>query len=361
MILEKYYNKDIVNTFTSITLFVITIFCSNMLIRLFQEAYTKGFGASYIAKFIVLIIPDSISLIAPIAIFLSIILCYGKYFANNEMFVTLAGGFTWMQLVKNTLKPVLMLTLITFIIIMYLDPFSKQTLDIYKTSLSAKAILSSLTDKKIIKTPDNKILYINNKKENDLSDVFLYQNNIQNSEYTIMTSPQAKIISNKNAAYIDFTDINIYTINLQSSEYSFDSAKKATYTIFDNSKRDYNHNQADRLYMHTLIENFNDKTYRAEFFIRINNTISVIVSALLALALCRLRPRQNKYAKLLPSVVVLSLYLCFNMFLNSLMSTGTMPIWIGSWLPHIAFIFYAIRKIKKDNGSYIKGSTYNAV
>ncbi|MDE4949038.1 LptF/LptG family permease, partial [Francisella tularensis subsp. holarctica] len=82
---------------------------------------------------------------------------------------------------------------------------------------------------------------------------------------------------------------------------------------FDNSDRDYNHNRVDRLYMHSLIENFNDKNngnaYKAEFLGRINNAISVIVSSLLAIALCRLRPRQNKYSKLLPSVVVLAIYL----------------------------------------------------
>ncbi|MDE4988688.1 LPS export ABC transporter permease LptF, partial [Francisella tularensis subsp. holarctica] len=38
MIIEKYYNKDIVNTFTSITLFIISIVSANLLIRLFQEA-----------------------------------------------------------------------------------------------------------------------------------------------------------------------------------------------------------------------------------------------------------------------------------------------------------------------------------
>ncbi|MDE5018880.1 LPS export ABC transporter permease LptF, partial [Francisella tularensis subsp. holarctica] len=69
----------------------------------------------------------------------------------------------------------------------------------------------------------------------------------------------AKIVSDKTAAYIDFMNVNIYTKHSQNSEYSYDNAKKAIYTIFDNTDRDYNHNRVDRLYMHTQIENFNDK------------------------------------------------------------------------------------------------------
>ncbi|ABU62040.1 LPS export ABC transporter permease LptF [Francisella tularensis] len=355
MILEKYYNKDIVNTFTSITLFIISIVSANLLIRLFQEAYSQGLGIDSIVKFVILTIPENVSLVAPIAIFLAIIICFGKYFANNEMFVTIAGGITWMQIVKNTLKPVVALTIITLITVMYLNPLSKQTLDIYRASLSAKALLSSITDQKIIKAPDGKIIHIGNKSGNTLSDVFLYQNTPQDGEYKVMTAPTAKIVSDKTAAYIDFMNVNIYTKNSQNSEYSYDNAKKAIYTIFDNSDRDYNHNRVDRLYMHTLIENFNDKNngtaYKAEFLGRINNAISVIVSSLLALALCRLRPRQNKYAKLLPSVVVLAIYLCTNMFINTLMANSSVPVWIGFWLPHIFFTIFAVRTIRKDNGS----------
>ncbi|MDE4963767.1 LPS export ABC transporter permease LptF, partial [Francisella tularensis subsp. holarctica] len=74
-----------------------------------------------------------------------------------------------------------------------------------------------------------------------------------------MTAPTAKIVSDKTAAYIDMINVNSYTKNSQNSEYRYDNAKKAIYTIFDNSDRDYNHNRVDILYMHTLKENFNDK------------------------------------------------------------------------------------------------------
>ncbi|MDE4944821.1 LptF/LptG family permease, partial [Francisella tularensis subsp. holarctica] len=82
---------------TSITLFIISIVSANLLIRLVQEAYSQGLGIDSIVNFVILTIPENVSLVAPIAIFLAIINCFGKYFANNEMFVTIAGGITWMH------------------------------------------------------------------------------------------------------------------------------------------------------------------------------------------------------------------------------------------------------------------------
>ena len=356
MILEKYYNKDLVNTFTSIILFIVSIVSANILIKLFQKAYSQGLGVDAIAKFVILTLPENVTLIAPIALFLAIITCLGKYFSNNEMFVTLAGGVTWMEITKMILKPAVLLTLITFFTVMYLIPLSKQTSDIYQTSLSARALLSSISDDKIINAPNGRIFYIKSKSNNKLNKVFLYQHTARDSDYKVITAPNATVESDKNAAFINFKKVNIYTKDLQTSKSNYGTADRAIYTIYDNSIRDYNHSRLDRVYMGQLIKNSweGKSNYTAELFSRINNCIIIMVSALLAISMCRLRPRQNRYAKLLPSVVVLAIYLCANMFTNTLMASGKIPVWIGIWLPHIFFIIIAVRTIRKQNGSSIK-------
>lgn len=357
MILNKYYNKDIVNTFTSITLFIISIVSANLLIRLFKKAYSQGLGLDSILKFIILTLPENVTLIAPIALFLAIVTCFGKYFANNEMFVTLAGGVTWMEMVKNTLKPTYLLTAIVFFTTMFLIPLAKQTSDIFQTSLSAKALLSSITDGKIINAPDGRVFYINSKSSNNLNKIFMYQRLENSKEYKILTSPTASIESNKSAAFIDFKKAHIYTRDTDSFKSSYGTADKAIYTIYDNSIRDYNHERMDRKFMGELIaKSFEgQRKYTAELFARLNNCISIIVAGLIAISMCQLRPRENKYAKLLPSVVVLAIYLCSNMFINTSMGSGGVPPWIGIWLPHIFFIIFAIKAIRKQNGSSIKG------
>ena len=341
------------NTFTSITLFIISIVSANLLIKFFQQAYSQGLGIDVIVKFVILTLPENVTLIAPISLFLAIVACFGKYFSNNEMFVTLAGGITWMEMVKNTLKPTFLLAGVVFLTSMFLIPLAKQTSDIFQTSLSARALLSSITDNKIIPVQNGRILYINSKYNNKLNKVFLYQNLPSDAGYKVITAPTATVESNANAAFINFKDVNIYSHDPQTSKSSYGTADKAIYTIYDNSIRDYNHARMDREYMGQLIKKSwgGQSNSIAELFTRLNNSISVVVSGLLAIALCQLRPRQNKYAKLLPAVVVLAIYLCTNMFVNGAMASGKLPNSVGIWLPHIFFVIFAIRKIRKQNGS----------
>ncbi|QIV94264.1 LPS export ABC transporter permease LptF [Allofrancisella frigidaquae] len=353
MILEKYYNRDIVNTFTSITLFIISIVSANLLIRLFQKAYSQGLGMDTIIKFVILTLPQNVTFVIPVAMFLAIILCFGKYFSNNEMFVTLAGGVTWLQIALNTLKPTIVLTIAAFFSSMYLIPLANQTTDVFQTSLSARALISSITDGKVLTIPNGRVLYINNKSGNKLNDLFLYQQTLRDKDYKIITAPQATVKTDKTAAFLNFTDVNIYTRELNSFKATYGTADKAIYTIYDNSIRDYNHYRMDRLYFGELVTNSlkGKNRFTAELFSRFNNCISIIIASLLALSLCRLYPRQNKYAKLLPSVIVLALYLCSVMFTNTLMAKGNIPAWVGIWLPHIFFAVFAIRTIKKQNGT----------
>jgi len=357
LILEKYYNKDLVNTFTSIILFIISIVSANLLIRLFQKAYSQGLGIDAIIKFVILTLPENVTIIAPISIFLAIIICLGKYFSNNEMFVTLAGGVTWMEITKMVLKPVFLLTIATFFTVMFLTPLSKQTSDIYQTSLSARALLSSISDDKIINAPNGRVFYIRSKTGNKLSKVFLYQHSAKNSDYKVITAPSATVESDKNAAFINLKDVNIYDKDLSTNKSSYGTADRGIYTIYDNSIRDYNHARMDRIYLGQLVENSwkGENNYIAELFSRINSCIAIVVSALLAISMSRLRPRQNRYAKLLPSVLVLAIYLSTNMFANTLMASGKLSAWVGIWLPHIFFVIIAIRTIRKQNGSSKKG------
>ncbi len=353
LILEKYYNKEIVNTFTSITLFIISIISANLLIRLFQRAYSQGLGIDAIGKFVVLTLPENVALIAPIAMFLSIIVCFGKWFANNEMFVTLAGGVTWMEIVKNAYKPVLALTVTLFFTTAYLVPLSKQTSDYYQSSLSAESLLSSITDGKIIKPPQGRILYVTKKKGDVLHDVFLYQKDKTDNDYKVVMAPTATVGASNGASNLTFHNANIYSYDNIKKQAVYGTADKAIYQIFDNTSRNYNHSRLDRIYLGKLITKSwsGDKNYLAQLTGKLNNCISVLVAGLLALAMCQVRPRQNKYAKLLPSVIVLALYLCAVMFTNTSIDKLTIPAWIGIWLPHIFFVIYAIRTIRKQNGS----------
>ncbi|MFC4892576.1 LptF/LptG family permease [Pseudofrancisella aestuarii] len=356
LILERYYNRDVVHTFINLTFFILAIVLSNLLIRLFNEAYSNGFGVDVVFKYVILTIPQDLAYLLPITISLSITLCFGKYFSNNEMFVTLAGGITWAQIIKNLLKPILFISFIALCLSMYILPFSNQTTMIFQTSLAAKTMLQAVSDKKIIKIPNGTITgYIGQKDDDFLKDIFLYQ--IGSPKYTVITAPTGHIASESNSSSIILDNANIYTINPITNETSYGTAVKAEDIMYQQSK-DYQRDNFNKFYPGELITNIlqsSNSTYKryalTELVTRFGSFFTVIIAAILALSMCRLRPRQNKYAKLLPSAAVLSIYLSASMFVNTLMLSGTIPIWIGAWICHAIFGSIAIYNLRKQNGS----------
>lgn len=354
MILKNYYNRDILNTFTSITLFVISLVSANTIIRFFNDAYTKGLSFSSVIYSTILFIPTNLVLVIPVALFLAIIICFGKYFSNNEMFVTLSCGTKWSTIVGRVMKLVLLLTVLQFFTVMYLLPFSHRTTDVLRQSLSTKAIANAISAKKFIKPEGNITAYINKKSGQNLDTLFSYKGSTRTQGYEILTAPSGKIVEDEGKTVLNIQKPNIYIVNPISSKSSYIVADKATRVLSGNIAYAQS-GAASRAYLGSLIKRsfHGDKLAKGELAFRIGFIIDVIIAALIALSMCRLNPRQNKYAKLLPATVVLGIFLSISMFISSMVSKGQIPITVIPWLPPLIFGILATRKLSKQNGENI--------
>lgn len=350
MILERYYNRDVVHTFINLTLFILAIILSNLLIRFFNDAYSNGFGVDIVFKYIVLLIPENFLTLLPVTTSLAITLCFGKYFSNNEMFVTLAGGVTWAQVTRNVLKPIIFISFMALIISMYVTPFTVRTIEMLNSVMQAQTVIQSVSDQKIIKIPNGTTAYIGKKNGDFLSDVFLYQTGTP--KYTVITAPTGHISTESNSSSIILKNASFYSVNPITKESSYGTAVTAE-DIMHRKSSGYTPNKNNTLYPNELISKIINGNHGALVALctRIGSFFTVLVSGLLALSMCRLRPRQNKYAKLLPSAAVLAIYLSISMFINTIMESDTLPVWIGAWICHVTFGSIAIYNLRKQNGS----------
>jgi lipopolysaccharide export system permease protein len=83
----------------------------------------------------------------------------------------------------------------------------------------------------------------------------------------------------------------------------------------------------------------NDRVMRATLQWRIALPFMVLVMALLAVPFSKTNPRQGRYLKMLPAILVFVFYFVFLRSVNGLMEQGKWPIFPGLWAVHGAFIF----------------------
>ena len=356
MIINKYYNKELVHTIIVILLVAIVIVACNMFVRYLTIVSGGNIESRAVIQFIMLMMPKYITYLTPISVFFSILLVYGKNFANNEIFVTLAGGVTWMQLVKNTIKPIFFLFIVELFLTMYAMPMVERNYDLVKQTAVKSAVTSFISPGEIISFNGNKnTIYVGSKDSNgNLYNVFLSQKN--KNHLIILTSPKGYIENSKdNEKYIVLSKGYYYNIdeNLKSTEYGeFSKAKRFIDTKINfhdrNSLKDYYPSE-----LFKLVSNGN-RLAIIELIWRLAFPIGTVVGALLGLAMCRLRPRQNRYAKFVPAIIVFIIYFNLISVSKNLMIHNTIPWWIGGWLIHAIFGLSALYILNKQNGTSIK-------
>ena len=159
----------------------------------------------------------------------------------------------------------------------------------------------------------NEILYIGKKnlKDNGLKDIFIYTKSNPFNE-TIITAPYGYTNINKNGTqYVTLEDGKYYKKNLSTNKIQIGTFKSASQYI----SGDYNISNAidfESMSLSQLIKHNSPKA-SAEFQWRLFFPLAVIITVVIALALCKINPRTSRFQKIIPGVIMFILY--FNLML----------------------------------------------
>ena len=83
-------------------------------------------------------------------------------------------------------------------------------------------------------------------------------------------------------------------------------------------------------------------TFAAEFQWRLAMPISVFILSLLAIPLSEVKPRQGKYARLIPAIFIYIIYANLIFVARVLIQKGSLPAFIGIWWVHGLLLLVAL-------------------
>ncbi|HEY0893758.1 MAG TPA: LptF/LptG family permease, partial [Cellvibrio sp.] len=66
------------------------------------------------------------------------------------------------------------------------------------------------------------------------------------------------------------------------------------------------------------------------------------IATLLAVPLSKTNPRQGRYLKMLPAILIYIFYLAFLINARGAIAEGDLPVWLGVWVVHIPFLVIAL-------------------
>ncbi|NMP15979.1 LPS export ABC transporter permease LptF [Thalassotalea sp. Y01] len=356
MIIFRYLLNEVGRTQLGVFFVLMTIFISQKFVRILDNASDGDFPAEMILTFMGLTIPHLMGVMLPLSLFLGILLAYGRIYAENEMTVLHACGVSEWYVVRITLVLAVVTSLVTGLFTLYLSPLAQEKEYQVKEQLSKDIGLTALTAGRFQKTSnDEAVVFIEDiNDKNELRNVFVAQlpkdESGRQDMINVIFAKTGKVTEDETGAQkLIMSEGNRYQKNNLTTE--FESMEFAGYQMkIQDQKVEEKRRKLSAIPTSDLIGR-DDFEAQAELQWRMSFPITVLILTLIAVPLSVVNPRQGKFAKMFPALMLFLIYYLLLTSARSAMDDGKIAPAVGLWPIHLTALFVGWMLLLKSRGS----------
>lgn len=343
MLIFRYLAKEVFITLAALTAILLLIFMSDQFVRYLNRAASGQIPLIFIVKLMMLEMPNLMGLLLPLGFYMSLMLAYGRLYAESEMTVLNACGYSSGQLLKHSFLLAIVVALFVLILMLWLSPYIATERTKILRSSGVKILMQTIVPGQFrALSGGRQVFYVESMEENKTvaKNVFLARLNEKDPviQWDILHADKA-YIKHDPKTHED------YAILEQGSGYQgkpgqtdYQIAAFAQYQArlphpFDMTKGDIRTMYTSDLWpLNTLTP-----AKAAELQWRFSVPLMVLMLTLIAVPLSRVDPRSGKFAKLLPAILIYIVYANFMFVARNWLVQGKIPLWLGMWWIHLLF------------------------
>ncbi|MEW6983991.1 LPS export ABC transporter permease LptF [Colwelliaceae bacterium 6471] len=359
MIIFRYLLKEVAKAQLAVFFVLMTIFISQKFVRVLGDASEGGIPGHLVMTFIGLNIPHLAGMILPLSLFLGILLAYGRIYADSEMTVLHACGVSEWYVVRVTLVLSLITAILTGIFTLYLAPMASEYEYQAKEQLAADSGLSSLIAGRFQKTGNQKaVVFIHEKsrQDNSFSKVFVAQlpdrtrdeQSVINS--SLVYAKKGQVIEDDSGSQKLILENGMrYQSDALNGEFRSVAFGKYHIQIQD-QKVEHKRRKLSALPTQEL---FNEDLpeYQAAIQWRIAFPLTCLILTFIAVPLSVVNPRQGKFAKMLPALLLFLGYFLLLTAMRSAVESSSVSGAIGLWPIHLSALILGLILLLKGRSS----------
>ncbi|MGL1957074.1 MAG: LPS export ABC transporter permease LptF [Colwellia sp.] len=363
MIIFRYLLKEVAKTQLAVFFVLMTIFISQKFVRVLGDASEGSIPGQMMMTFIALKVPDLAGMMLPLSLFLGILLAYGRIYADSEMTVLHACGVSEWYVVRVTLVLSLITAIFTGIFTLYLAPMASEYQYQVKEELAADSGLSSLVAGRFQKTGNKKaVIFIHDKdrKDNSFQKVFVAQLPNENStdesiiNSSLVYAKQGQVFEDEYGSQrLMLSDGTRYQSDADNGEFQSVAFSKYYIQIQD-QKIEHQRRKLSAVTTKQLFTEASEELvpeYRATIQWRIAFPLTCIILTFIAVPLSVVNPRQGKFAKMLPALMLFLGYFLLLTAMRSGVERHAIPSSVGLWPIHFAALILGISLLMKERSS----------
>lgn len=342
MLIFRYLLKETLKAQMAVFLVLMAIFITQKFVRVLTEATNGDIPGSLIWGFLALKMPVLAALILPLSLFLGIMLAHGRMYVDSEIAVMRACGISEWYVTRVTLLLGVVMAGITAVLTLYLAPLAVEYEYQLEEQITAESGLSTLVPGRFQRTANQSaVIFVHNiaAEGQRLQKVFLAQHSQQNEQNIHLVYAEQGAVRNAADGSQKLVLENGLQYQGQQGEQDYQVVAFDQYQIQIAEQEAERKRRKLEAYSTLALTKEDSLDAIAELQWRIAIPLSLPFLVLIAVPLSSVDPRQGRYGKMFPALL---LYLGYFMLLMSgrkVLEEGKIPPQLGLWWIHAVMLF----------------------
>ena len=348
MIIFRYLTIQVLQIVCVVTGILLSVALTGRFIQYLGEAVAGDKAPEVLLLIMLYRIPEFLLVILPLALFLAIILAYGRMYADNEMVILMASGVSQRRLLFHTAGVTLLILCVMAGISLYLSPSGQQKMEVLIQQQS------QLTEIDLIVAGQFQTFAAGRRTTyaerigdapgpgRELHNVFValsdggeQADGIRPPRILLADSARPEIDSETGARFMRLDSVRQYDGTPGDAEFTIGQFDR--HAILLPAPRSSEKVLEESTISTAMLIGSNRLSHQAELQWRISMLILIPVISLIAVPMSKVNPRQGRYSKLFPAALVYMVYFVSLEFCRDLVAEGKLHPAVGLWWIHFLF------------------------
>ena len=345
MIIFRYLSREVLVTLSAVSAVLLVIIMSGRFIKYLAQAAQGVLDPGVLFMIMGLRLPGFLQLILPLGLFLGILLAYGRLYLESEMSVLSAAGMSRQRLLAYSLAPAALVALLVGWLSLSLAPQGVTRVEQILNSQDALTEFDTLAPGRFQSLKSGgRVTYTEALSEDrsELSGVFISELQLsragdkQRGISVLVAESGRQEIRPDGSRYLILE--NGYRYDGQPGQADYRAIQYDRYgVLLPKPEVAGELNEREGIATAQLLGSDNLR-HQAELQWRLSLPLLVFVVTVLAVPLSRVNPRQGRFLKLLPAILLYMAYLALLIAMRGQLEKGRLPVALGLWWVHGLFL-----------------------
>ncbi len=347
LIIFTYLLRQTLQVMLAVSSIVLLIIMSGRFANYLSQAASGTLRADFLLAIMVYRMPEFLVMILPLGLLLGIILGYGRMYVDHEMSVLSACGMSQNQLLKMTMIPGLLVMVVVAVLSFLVVPVGLQKVEhILATQDSLTEFDTLVPGRFQLLGNGERATYTESLSDDKqtMNNVFIAQRSSEkglSGGITLVLADHARMAKREEGVrYLMLYDGVRYDLTPGKPETRV--INYATYGLLMPESQVKEDLREERALPTSALFSSHKPGYIAERQWRLSFPLSIPVVILLGIPMARVNPRQGRYARLLPTLLIYLFYIMLLITFRGAINDGQLPPWLGMWWVHGAFFVLAV-------------------